>query len=87
LEGKGKKGKVEGGEGGWRLKIKGKSGLGLGMMFFISFFLNRFGLVRFNRFKLFKTGTEPDRVGFLIFYSVFSIGSVFSVNFFLIFSV
>jgi hypothetical protein len=60
------------------------------MMLFISFFLNRFGLVRFNRFKLFKTGTEPDRVGFFIFYSVysvFSIGSVFLVNFFSVFSV
>jgi hypothetical protein len=47
-EGKGKKGKVEGGEGGWRLKIKGKSGLGLGMMFFISFFFKsvRFGPVQ-----------------------------------------
>jgi len=29
--------------------------------------LNRSGLVRFNRFKLFKTGTEPDRVVFFIF--------------------
>ena len=32
---------------------KGKSDLGLGMVLFIPFFLNRFGLVWFNWFKLF----------------------------------
>jgi hypothetical protein len=47
-------------------------------------------LVRFNRFKLFKTGTEPDRViffYFLIGLFGFFIGSVFSVIFFSVFSV
>ena len=77
-------------EKGLRLGLERKSEE-WGIIFLcIVFFFNQFGLVRFNRFLHYKT-ENPTEPGFFLTILIgligFFFGSVFSVNFFSVFSV